>query len=60
VIAANSTHAKGRVARTHGVDQERLVKELRLSGISTIEQANIFLLETYLPYMNNKQVQPFA
>ena len=54
VIAANSPQAKGRVERNHGVDQDRLVKELRLSGISTLEQANKFLLETYLPYMNNK------
>ena len=54
VIAANSPQAKGRVERNHGVDQDRLVKELRLAGISTIEQANIFLLENYLPYMNSK------
>jgi hypothetical protein len=37
------------VERNHGLDQDRLVKELRLAGISTIEQANRFLLETYLP-----------
>ena len=54
VIPANSPQAKGRVERNHGVDQDRLVKELRLEGISAIEQANIFLLETYLPYMNGK------
>ena len=54
VIAANSPQAKGRVERNHGTDQDRLVKELRLVGISAIEQANSFLLETYLPYMNDK------
>jgi hypothetical protein len=54
VIAANSPQAKGRVERNHGTDQDRLVKELRLAGIPTIEQANVFLLETYLPYMNDK------
>ena len=54
VIAANSPQAKGRVERNHGTDQDRLVKELRLAGISTIEEANKFLLETYLPYMNEK------
>jgi len=54
VIAANSPQAKGRVERNHGVDQDRLVKELRLADISTIEQANVFLLKTYLPYMNSK------
>ena len=54
VIAANSPQAKGRVERNHGVDQDRLVKELRLAGISSLEQANSFLLETYLPKMNGK------
>ena len=54
VIAAHSPQAKGRVERNHGVDQDRLVKELRLAGISTIEQANVFLLDTYLPNMNSK------
>jgi len=54
VIPANSPQAKGRVERNHGVDQDRLVKELRLAGISTIKQANAFLLDTYLPNMNSK------
>ena len=58
VIAANSPQAKGRVERNHGVDQDRLVKELRLADISTIEQANKFLLETYLPNMNAKFSRP--
>ena len=54
VIAANSPQAKGRVERNHGVDQDRLVKELRLAGISTIEAANQFLEHSYLPKMNRK------
>ena len=58
VIPANSPQAKGRVERNHGVDQDRLVKELRLEGISTLQVANIFLLETYLPYMNAKFSRP--
>ena len=58
VIAANSPQAKGRVERNHGVDQDRLVKELRLAGISTIGQANAFLLDTYLPNMNSKFSRP--
>jgi len=58
VIAANSPQAKGRVERNHGVDQDRLVKELRLAGISSIEKANAFLLETYLPHMNSKFSRP--
>jgi hypothetical protein len=54
VIAANSPQAKGRVERNHGLDQDRLVKELRLAGISTMEQANMFLVKTYLPNINKK------
>jgi hypothetical protein len=54
VIPAGSAQAKGRVERNHGIDQDRLVKELRLAGISSIEEANRFLLETYLPKMNSK------
>jgi hypothetical protein len=58
VIPANSPQAKGRVERNHGADQDRLVKELRLEGISTIAQANRFLLETCLPQMNAKFGRP--
>ena len=58
VIPANSPQAKGRVERNHGVDQDRLVKELRLTGISTIREANRFLEETYLPQMNRKFSRP--
>jgi transposase len=54
VIAANSPQAKGRVERNHGVDQDRLVKELRLAGICTIEAANEFLEKYYLPKMDRK------
>jgi hypothetical protein len=60
VIAANSPQAKGRVERNHGVDQDRLVKELRLAGISTIEAANEFLEKIYLPKMNLKFSHPAA
>lgn len=41
-ICANSSQAKGRVERTHLTLQDRLVKELRLQGISTIEAANAY------------------
>jgi hypothetical protein len=58
VIAANSPLAKGRGERNHGVDQDRLVKTLRLEGISAIEQANRFLGETYLSKMNGKFSRP--
>jgi hypothetical protein len=38
-----TSQAKGRVERAHHTLQDRLVKELRLAGISTIEAANAFL-----------------
>lgn len=42
-ICANSPAAKGRVERANGTLQDRLVKELRLAGVSTIEAGNAFL-----------------
>jgi transposase len=42
-ICANTAAAKGRVERAHLTLQDRLVKELRLQGISTIEAANAFM-----------------
>lgn len=51
---AYSPQAKGRVERNHGVYQDRLVKELRLRNISTIEEANMFLSKTYLKKINAK------
>ena len=43
VIPAYSPQAKGRVERKHGVHQDRLVKELRLAGITDMDSANRFL-----------------
>ena len=43
LIKARSPQAKGRVERSNGVMQDRLVKELRLAGIGGIEQANAWL-----------------
>jgi hypothetical protein len=48
VIHALSPQAKGRIERLFGVLQDRLVKEMRLRGIKTKEEANAFL-EEYLP-----------
>src|SRR4051812_47587398 len=44
ILCANSPQAKGRVERAFGTLQDRLVKELRLAGISTVEAANAWLL----------------
>lgn len=52
-ITAHSPEAKGRVERMFETLQDRLVKELRLAGITTIEKANEFL-KTYLPKFNAK------
>jgi hypothetical protein len=43
IICANSTQAKGRVERVNRTLQDRLVKELRLAGISDIEAGNAYL-----------------
>src|SRR5580704_5247647 len=43
IICANTPQAKGRVERSFGTLQDRLVKELRLAGISTIEAANAWV-----------------
>jgi Helix-turn-helix domain len=45
IICANSAAAKGRVERANLTLQDRLVKELRLRGISTVEAGNAFLPE---------------
>lgn len=43
LIYANTPQAKGRVERSNKTLQDRLVKELRLLNISTIEEANAYL-----------------
>src|SRR3972149_9738859 len=53
VIHANSPQAKGRIERLFGTLQDRLVKELRLKGVNTIEDANR-RLQCYLPIYNKR------
>jgi len=53
VIHAHSPQAKGRIERVFGTFQDRLVKEMRLAGVKTIEEANEFL-ESYLPCHNER------
>ena len=43
IICANSSQAKGRVERANRTLQDRLVKELRIAGISNMEDGNAFL-----------------
>ena len=54
LIPAHSPQAKGRVERLFKTLQDRLVKELRLRGITTKEEANRFLDEEYLEGFNKK------
>ncbi|MBU2064133.1 MAG: ISNCY family transposase [Candidatus Omnitrophica bacterium] len=53
VIFAHSAQAKGRVERLFRTFQDRLVKEMRLRKIKSIEEANLFLKE-YLPAYNKR------
>jgi hypothetical protein len=54
LICARSPQAKGRVERKHQVFQDRLVKELRLRGISGMDQANVLLEQKLLPDFNRR------
>jgi hypothetical protein len=53
VIHAHSPQAKGRIERLFGTLQDRLVKEMRLRGIRTRQQANGYL-QRYLPAFNRR------
>jgi transposase len=59
-IPAYSPEARGRSERMFGTLQDRLPKELKLAGITTIEAANRFLRETYLPAHNARFAKPPA
>lgn len=56
LICANSPQAKGRVERANGTLQKRLVRELRLRNISTIDAANAYLPE-FISWYNRKFAQ---
>ena len=48
------SQAKGLIERTNGTFQGRLVNELKLNGITTIEEANKYLTEVFVPKFNSK------
>ena len=54
LILAHSPQAKGRVERFNGTAQDRLVKELRLAGATTLEEANAVLEATFLPWFHRR------
>ena len=54
LIQAHSPQAKGRIERNFGTDQDRLIKEMRVLGISTLEDGNRYLEEIYVDYWNDR------
>ncbi len=60
MIPAYSPQARGRSERNFGTWQGRLPQELRVRGITTVEEANRFLRETYIAELNRKFSVPAA
>lgn len=54
LIAAHSPQAKGRVERMNGTLQDRLVKEMRLRNINSMEAGNAFLEAKFLDELNDR------
>jgi len=54
LIIALSPQAKGRVERLFGTLQDRLIKEMRVAGISTMAEANRFLQEIFIPFWSQQ------
>lgn len=48
------SQAKGLIERTNGTFQGRLIQELRLNGITTIKEANKYLIEVFVPNFNKR------
>ena len=55
-IGAHSPQAKGRVERSFQTAQDRLVKGLRIAGVKTLEEANRYLDEEFMPWWNQHLV----
>jgi len=53
-IAAYSPQARGRSERVFHTLQDRLTKELALAGITTIEAADVFIRDVYIPAHNGR------
>jgi transposase InsO family protein len=61
LILAHSPQAKGRVERANGILQDRLIKEMRLQGISSMEEANSYLpsfIKAYNERFGKKPASP--
>lgn len=53
-IPAHSPQAKGRIERSFQTAQDRLVKGLRVAAAQTLDQANVYLESTFIPWWNQK------
>lgn len=54
LLNAKSPQGKGRVERLFGTLQNRLLREMRLANINTIEDANEFLINVFIPKFNEE------
>ena len=54
LILALSPQAKGRVERLFKTLQDRLIKEMRVAGISSLPEANRFLTDVFIPFWNQR------
>lgn len=59
-LLAESPQAKGRIERLWNTFQDRLVAELRLAGITTLAEGNVFLATTFLPALSAQFAVPPA
>ena len=60
VIHAHSPQAKGRVERAHGVYQDRLVKHIARYGLTSLDEVNALLCESFVDELNDKFAKPAA
>jgi transposase len=58
ILCANTPQAKGRVERANQTLQDRLVKEMRLRQIATLQQGNAYLPEFMADFNRRFAVQP--
>lgn len=54
LITAHTPQAKGRIERLFQTLQDRLIKEMRLAKINTINEANMFLTNIFIPWFNTR------
>jgi len=59
-IPAYSPQAKGRIENRFGLLQDRLIAEMSLEGITTLDQANAWLLTTFIARYNQRFRKPAA